>query len=287
MDRKTFYSFATPSIVLMIALMIIPLVMAIWLGSFSFTYWNMDTPQFVGLENYREILSDMRFWQALQFTLLIIAIVTPLEMVLGFMVALLLDQLPKIRRGIYISLLLTTYVSVPVASAMMFRQLFQTNGLGTWILQEIFNTRLIMNEFSMKTMIMTYGIWRDTPFVIVVLFAGLQSLSSELLEAAAIDGASRWQQIRYITIPHLMPSFILIAMIVIMDKYRIFDAIFVLTQMNPVYQADTIMTYNWRTATELYQLGKANAMSVLTVIGIMIVLIPFLYHSYRSQVEER
>lgn len=287
MKRKTFYSFAAPSIVLMVALMIIPLGMAIYLGAFSFTYWNMDTPEYVGLGNYLAIITDPRFWQALRFTLLIIAIVTPTEMILGFIVALLLDQIPKRRRGIYLSLLLTTYVTVPVVSALIFRQLFQPNGLVTWLMEELVGQRLILNETSAKVMIMVYGVWRDTPFCIVVLFAGLQSLSSELLEAAAIDGASRWQQIRYVTIPHLTPLFILIAMIVIMDKYRIFDAIFVLTQMNPVYKADTIMTYNWRTAMELHQLGRANAMSVLTVIGIMVVLIPFLYRTYRSQIEER
>jgi N,N'-diacetylchitobiose transport system permease protein len=287
MDRRSFYAFASPSLVLMISLMVIPLAMAIYMGTFSVTYFNLDEPKFVGLDNYRAILTDPRFWQSLQFTLLIILIVTPTEMVLGFIIALLLDQVPRRPRGAYIALLLTTYVTVPVVSALIFRQLFQPTGLVYWFMQDVLGQRMLLNEATVKTQIMIYGVWRDTPFCIVVLFAGLQSLSTDLLEAAAIDGASRWQQIRYITIPHLMPLFILIAMIVIMDKYRIFDAIFVLTQMNPVYKADTIMTYNWRTAMELHQLGKANAMAVLTVIGIMVVLIPFLYRTYRHQIEER
>jgi len=287
MDRKTFYSFVSPSMVVMVSLMVIPLVMAIWLGANYVTYRNLDSPQFVGLENYQAILADPRFWQAFRFTMLIIAVVTPLEMILGFVIALLLDQTNKKIRGVFIALLLTTYVTVPVVSGLMFRNLFDPTGLVTWLIRELADTRLVMNESSVKILILVYGVWRDTPFCIIVLFAGLQTLSAEILEAAQIDGANRWQQIRYITLAHLKPLVILIAMIVIMDKYRLFDAVFVLTDMNPVYKADTIMTYTWRTAMEVQRLGRANAMAVLTVVGIMVVLIPFLYRTYRSQVEER
>jgi ABC-type sugar transport system permease subunit len=287
MRRKTFYAFTGPSIVLMLTLMIIPLIMAVWLGLHYVTYRNMNAPEFVGLENYQAILADPRFWQSLRFTLLIIAIVTPAEMILGFFVALLLDQTHKGVRGIFISLLLTTYVTVPVVSGLMFRQLFEPNSLGAWLIEEVMGSRFVLTPTSVKTMVMLYGIWRDTPFCIIVLFAGLQTLSMEQLEAAQIDGANRWQQLRYITLAHLKPLLILIAMIVIMDKYRIFDAILVLTNMNPVYGADTLMLYNWRIAVEVQRLGKANAMSVLTVIGIMVVLIPFLYRTYGAQKEER
>ncbi len=271
----------------MVALLIIPLVVAIALGFQSFTYLTLNARKFVGLENYQSILLDSRFWQAVRFTFLIIVIVTPLEMIIGSIVALLLDQIPKGRRGIFVSLCLTTYVSVPIVAAYMFRGLFQSDGLGTWIIEQVTGQHLIMNEFAVKMLILAYGVWRDTPFVIIIVFAGLQSLSLEYLDAAAIDGANRLQQIRHVTIPHLAPLLMLIAMIVIMAKYQLFDAIFVLTGMNPIYHADTIMAYNWRTAMELEQLGKANAMSILTVGGLMIVLIPFLVRTWRSQTRER
>lgn len=287
MKRKTFYWFTGPSIILMVSLMIIPLIMAIWLGLNYVTYRNMNAPEFIGLENYLAILGDPRFWQSFRFTLLIIVIVTPAEMILGFFIALLLDQTNKRVRGIFIALLLTTYVTVPVVSGLMFRQLFEPNSLGAWIIQEILGSRFVLTESSVKAMIMFYGIWRDTPFTIIIIFAGLQTLSIEQLEASQIDGANRWQQLRHITLAHLQPLLVLIAMIVIMDKYRIFDAILVLTKMNPVYRADTLMLYNWRIAIEVQRLGKANAMSVLTVIGILLVLVPFLYRTYGAQREER
>lgn len=287
MKRKAFLAFVAPSVILMVALMIIPLGVAILLGFQSFTYLTLNARKFVGLENYQSILLDTRFWQAVRFTFLIIAVVTPLEMIIGSIVALLLDQVPRGRRGIFIALCLTTYVSVPIVASYMFRGLFQSDGLGAWVIERVTGRTLIMNEFAVKLLILAYGVWRDTPFVIIIVFAGLQSLSLELLDAAAIDGANRLQQVRYVTIPHLSPLLMLIAMIVIMAKYQIFDAIFVLTGMNPVYHADTIMAYNWRTAIELNQLGKANAMSILTVVGLMVVLIPFLVRTWRSQIKER
>ncbi len=287
MNRSTFFAFMAPSLISMVVLMIVPLVMAFWLGFQSFSYWTMDTPRFVWLQNYQDILADSKFWEAVKFTFSIIIVVTPTEMLIGFIVALLLDQVPKRKRGVYIALCLTTYVSVPIVASYMFRGLFQPGGLGSWGFEQITSHRLILNETTIKSLIMVYGVWRDTPFVIILVFAGLQSLSSELLEAAAIDGANRWQQLRYVTLPHLAPLLLLIAMTVIMALFSVFDSIYVLTGMNPVYHADTVMTYNWRTATVINELGRANAMSILTVIALMLVLIPFLRRMWRAQTQER
>lgn len=102
-----------------------------------------------------------------------------------------------------------------------------------------------------------------------------------------MDGASRLQQIRHIVLPHLQSLFVLIALISLMDSYRAFDSIFVMTEQNPVYKAETIMLYNFKVAMAVQQLGKANAMAVLAVIGVFVVLIPFLIRAYREQIEER
>ena len=102
-----------------------------------------------------------------------------------------------------------------------------------------------------------------------------------------MDGANLVQKIWYVVIPHLRSLFIFIALIGIMDAYRVFDSIYVLTKQNPLFKADTVMYYNFKMALSFGQLGKANAMSILTVIGIFVVLIPFLVITYRQQTEER
>ena len=287
MKRSTFLKFTAPSIFIMTFLMVIPLIMAIWLGMQFMTYVNINDPQFVGLRNYIDTLQDPRFWQSFRFTALYMVIIVPAQLVIGFTIALLLDQVSRFTRGIYLSIYLLPFIIVPVVGTLMFKQLFEPSGLFSWLYQMILDDRFRYTEVSVKALIIIQGIWYVTPFALVTYFAGLQTLPVEQVEAASIDGASRWQKIRYIVLPHVRSLTIFILLISLMDAYRVFDNIFVLSEMNPIYKADTIMTYTFRTAVTVQRLGKANAMAVLTVLGIMIILIPNLLQTYRQQVEDR
>lgn len=287
MKRDTFFRFASPSILLMTLLMVVPLFMAIWLGMNFMTFNNIQTPQFIGFDNYVAVLSDSRFWQSFRFTALYSLIVVPSTILVGFTVALLLDQVSNFTRGIYMSIFLLPFIIVPIVGTLMFKQLFEPSGIFTYLYQTILDTRFRYNEFTVKTLIIIYGIWYVAPFSFVVYFAGLQTLSRDQIEAASMDGATRWQKIRHIVIPHVQSLTILILLFSIMDTYRVFDSVFVLSELNPIYKADTVMTYTFQTAVSVQRLGKANAMAILTVVGIMIVLIPNLIQAYRQQIEER
>jgi len=287
MKRGTFFQFASPSIIIMTLLMVIPMLMAIWLGMNYMTYNNIQDPQFVGLKNFIEVLQDPIFWRSFRFTGLYMIVVVPMQIVVGFTVAMLLDQVSKLSRGIYLSIFLLPFIIVPVVGTMMFKQLFEPSGLLTWAYQQIFDTKFRYTEITVKTLILIHGVWLASPFALVTYFAGIQTLPPEQIEAASMDGASRWQKIRHIVIPHVRSLTIFILLIALMDAYRIFDSVFVLTEMNPIYKADTIMTYNFKTAVTVQRLGKADAMAVLTVIGIMIILIPNLIQSYKEQMRER
>jgi ABC-type sugar transport system permease subunit len=286
-DRRTFFRFSAPSIIVMTLFMVIPLLMAIWLGMQFMTFNNITSPQFVGLRNYADVLGDARFWRSFGFTALYAVIVVPTTIILGFIMALLLDQVSGLPRGIYLSIFLLPFIIVPVVGTLMFKQLFEPSGLFTWLYQTVFDTKFRYAEVSVKALIILYGIWAVTPFALVTYFAGLQTLSQDQLEAASIDGASLWQKTRRIVIPHVSSLTVFVLLISIMDAYRVFDSVFVLSELNPIYKADTVMTYTFQTAVTVQRLDKANAMAVLTVIGIMIVLIPNLIQSYKQQVEER
>ena len=287
MKRRTFFQFASPSIIIMMLLMVIPLLMAVWLGMNYITYNNITSPQFVGLRNYIQVLQDPRFWQSFRFTGLYMIAVIPMQIIVGFTVAILLDQVSKFSRGIYLSIFLLPFIIVPVIGTMMFKQLFEPSGLLRWAYQTIFDTKFLYTEITVKTLILFHGVWLATPFAMVTYFAGIQTLPLEQIEAASMDGASAWQKIRYIVIPHVRSLTIFILLISIMDAYRVFDSIFVLSEMNPIYKADTIMTYTYKTAVTVQRLGKANAMAALTVVGIMVVLIPNLIQTYKEQIRER
>lgn len=287
MKTRTFFAFASPSIVLMIALMAIPLLISIFLGMNFMTFTNINEPQFIGLRNFQEILSDNRFWQSFNFTALYMVTSVPAILTIGFVMALVLDQVSSLSRGIYLSVFLLPFIIVPVVGTLMFKQLFEASGPMTWFFREVLETRFRFNEQSVKLLIIIYGIWYITPFALVVYFAGLQTLPHEQMEAASIDGASWWQKIRYIVIPHVQSLTLFLLLFTLMDTYRVFDSVFVLTELNPTYKANTLMTYTFQTATSVQRLGKANAMAILTVVGILIVLIPNLYFTYKEQLARR
>ena len=285
MKRGTFTFFVGPSVFIMLALMTLPLLASIVLGLHFITFRNLDAPQWIGLQNYQEVLADREFWDSLEFTLIFIAITVPLRILLGLLFALLLDQIPK-WRGVFIAAALVPFVMTPVVGTLIFRDMFDRGGPYWYWMQQLFDYRLFMNSTSVPLLIIFHSIWTATPFAMIVLFAGLQTLPQESLEAAKVDGASWLRQLWHVAIPHLRSLFIFIGLISIMDSYRVFDSVFVLTQQNPIYDAETIMYYNFQVAMSFGRLGKANAMSVLTVIGIFVVLIPFLVMTYREQMEE-
>ena len=287
MNRRTFYMFMTPSLFVMLMLMVFPLVTSVWLSMHFITFRNINAPVFVGLTNYVEVFGDLKFWSSFTFTFTFIVIAVPMQIFTGFLIAVLLDQVSKRIRGIFIAAFLMPFIVVPVVGTLMVKQLFESGGLVAWAFREIVGARFILTEQSVKSLIIIHALWAATPFPLIVFFAGLQTLPHELVEASMIDGATRLRQVRHIMIPHLRSLFIFIGLISIMDAYRVFDSVFVLTEQNPVYKAEVMMLYTFRTAMSVQRLGKANAMSVITVIMILVVLLPFLYRTYKEQIEER
>ena len=285
MKKGTFTFFVGPSVVIMLALMTLPLLASIVLGLHYITFRNLDEPLWVGFQNYQEVLDDPEFWDSLEFTLIFIAVAVPLRILLGLLFALLLDQIRRFR-GVFVAAALVPFVMTPVVGTLIFRDMFDRGGPYWYWMQQLFDYRLFMNSTTVPLLIIFHSIWTATPFAMIVLFAGLQTLPQESLEAARVDGATWLRQLWHVAIPHLRSLFIFIGLISIMDSYRVFDSVFVLTQQNPIYDAETIMFYNFQVALSFGRLGKANAMSVLTVLGIFVVLIPFLVMTYREQTEE-
>jgi len=286
MRLKTFLFFTGPSIILMLCLMILPLVSAVFLGFNYITYRNLNEPQWVGLQNYLDVLADPEFWDSLGFTLLFIAATVPAKILLGFVIALMLDQVGRFR-GLFVAAFLLPFVVTPVVGTLIFRDMFDRGGLYSYLLQMLFDYKLLFNSTTVPLLIFLHGIWVSTPFVMIVLFAGLQTVQKEPLEAALVDGATWLQRLRYVVVPHLRSLFVFIILILLMDGYRVFDSIYVLTQQNPIFDAESVLYYNFQVALSYGRLGKANAMAVLTVIGIFAVLIPWLIMTYREQVQER
>ena len=287
MKFKSFLQFTAPSNIVMITLMIIPLGLAVYIGFNRVSYSTFNKPVFVGFLNYMEVLLDPSFWEAVFWNLLIILVVVPAHIVIAFIAALILDQVTGRIRGIYLAAMLLPMIVVPVIGTVVFRQLFDPSGLIAWFFRVVLGERFLFNETSMKILILIHSTWISTPFALVIFFAGLQMLRRDLIESASIDGANRIQQVWYVIIPQLRSLFLLNAIFAVMDLLRLFDNVFVLTRMNPIFHSDTMQTYLYRIAMTVKRLGKANAGAVLTVVIVLIALIPLLIYLYREQVEER
>lgn len=283
MKRKTFYQFSAPSNLVMIVLMVFPLAMAAILSLHFVTFININAPDFVGFKNYGYILTDPKFWEAFRFSILIIVFTVPSQIFLGFVMALLLDQVSMGVRGVFLALMLLPFIVVPVVGTLMFKQLFEVGGLIEYLYKIIFGRPFLFNPTSVKALVILHLIWHATPYPLVVFFAGLQTLPQEQLEAAEVDGASRIQQLWNVVVPHIRPLLIMTSMILIMDMYRMFDSVYVITEQNPIYHAENLMMYNFRIGMQVQRLGRANTTAVLTVLGVLVVLIPFLRQTYRAQ----
>ena len=287
MKRTTFFQFTAPSNIVMIVLLVFPLMYAVWLGMHFITFRTFNEPVVVGLETVRTVLAEPAFWASLRWTLIIVVVTVPIHMILGFVIALFLDQVKGRMRAFYLAAALIPMIVVPLIGTIIFKQLFDPPGLVAWAYKNITGNIFVFDGNSMKLLIMVHTIWIITPWAIVLFFAGMQTISEDLVDASSIDGASRLQQIRHVVIPHLRPLILLTLLIAVMDMFRLFDNVFVLTRLNPVFRADTVMTYNYRTATTLKRLGLGNSIAIILVVAIVVALIPLMYVSYRDQIRDR
>ncbi|MEO0565547.1 MAG: sugar ABC transporter permease, partial [Chloroflexota bacterium] len=190
MTRRTFLTFTAPSVVIMTLLMVIPFATAIWLGFYNITFRSINNPQFVGWANYQEVLTDGGFWQAAGFTAIFIMVVVPMHIIVGFVIALLIDQTNR-SRGFYIAGSLLPFIVTPVVGTLMFRQIFDRNGLYPYLLELMgYDVNFFINGTWVRALILFHGVWYMTPFAMITLFAGLQTVPKEPLEAAIVDGAT-------------------------------------------------------------------------------------------------
>ncbi len=255
----------------------------------------LQTCEFVGLDYYRKVLGltdtgtakttiekpQNEFDSALQFTLIYVFVTLPFVLGIGFLLALGVNNVTEKLKGLFISASLLPFIITPVVAALSIKWLFRDNGLVPYLLSHVGVQVFWMAEaWSARLLIIIYGIWHVVPFAFIVLYAGLQSVPQDSLEAATIDGASRWQKMRFVTLPHLMPLIVFLSLIHLMDAYRVFEPVMVLTQ--GAFTA-SVQYLTYFILLQENNPFKASAAAVLTLIGILILLIPLLIKTYREQ----
>lgn len=226
---------------------------------------------------------NLPFYKALIFTLVYCFVVTPLAMALGFTIALAVNALPKVTKGPIIFFSLLPMIITPLIGSLILYWMLSPNGILGATIQHIFNDPTLSLRASPALTwgaLLTYGVWTNAPFSFVVFYAGLQTVPGDTLESAMIDGASRWERIRYVIIPHLAPLATFVGLVQLMDNFRVFEPI---VGFSAEANATSLswLIYNDLTG-DSQQFGSAGATSVLTILGVVILLSPVLVRTWRE-----
>jgi multiple sugar transport system permease protein len=258
--------------------------------------------KFVGLQSYRDILDldkvgkafssgqwsdilNIDFWKALRFTLTFTLFTLPLVILVGLALAIAVNNVTKYVRGPVIFVTLLPFIITPVIGALAIRWLFIGDGIMTAMLERWLDQDIAMfaQAWTIEMLMLFYRVWHVAPFAFVIFYAGLQTLNQDTLESAIVDGASRWERVRYILVPHLMPLIIFVALIHLMDCYRVFEEIVGFSSQAHVISLQWL-TYDFLTPDDSgnRSISRASASAMLTMIGIVILLIPPLRRTWQD-----
>ena len=223
---------------------------------------------FVGWGNYVEVTSDARFWNALGRTTLFAVVTVALELGAGLVLALLLDRIVR-ARGIVRTIVILPWAIPTVVAALVWRFIFESpGGLATAALAEIgvAAPTWFADELAAWVPLVLADVWKTTPFVALLLLAGLQNIDRSLYEAADVDGAGPWQQFINITLPLLKPAVLVAALFRALDAFRVFDVVFVMTGGGPGTATETVAMYTFSTLLQHLRFGYGSALSVIAFV---------------------
>ncbi|MEV6620216.1 sugar ABC transporter permease [Amycolatopsis sp. NPDC051106] len=257
-----------PALIFVIAVTQLPFLLTVF---YSFQSWNLVRPgsrHFVGLDNYIDVFSDTTFLVALLNTVVLTVVCVLVALLLGLGLAILLDR-KFLGRGVVRTLLITPFLILPAAGALLWKTTVFDPTYG--LLHFVFGTDVDwLSEFPLAA-VMAQIVWQWTPFMMLLILAGLQSQSKEVLEAASVDGASRWRTFASITLPHLSRFLQLATLLGAIYIVNSFDAIFLMTQGGPGTASTNLPYYIYQRAFEGFDVGQSSAMGVIVVILTMIV----------------
>lgn len=273
MDRKSKYLlFALPSFILIFTVMLFPVGYAI---IYSFTDFRLGkSAKFIGLENYISIFQDSEFLSALGFTLILTLVAVLSQFVIGMILALLLDNIHHFKKPISIMIYIPYFITA-AAMGVIFRWMFMSN----WrIIDQICRMIGIStpgwldSPFWSRVVIILGEVFQNTPFSVIILYAGLQSMPLDQIEAAKIDGANNWQLFTKIKLPNLRQLIIIIFMMRTMDAFRLFDRVNVTTGGGPGISTETLAIYNYTTTFTKLRVGRGCAIGVITLIILAVII---------------
>lgn len=285
-DRRFGYFFVAPAVIILSLVILAPIVIAIITSFYDYTLINRSLDNFIGLNNYFESITNKKFLHSTFVTITFVFFVVLFEFLIGFLIAILLNQVERFRNIYYFILLIPLLIN-PVVVGLIWRmflhpQLGILNYLIGFIGIEPVNW--LGDPQNAFITIIFVDIWHQVSFMIILLLAGLASIPEEPYEAARVDGANAFQQFRDITLPYMRPVIIITLLIRLIFALKTYDLIYIMTKGGPGDATDLISYYIYRSAFIGLDLGQAASMSVILLFIVCIIIYPLF--KYMSRADE-
>ena len=261
-----------PAVIMMLLVTAWPMIKALWDSTFRYRLTAPDDKEFVGLSNYGTILTDSLFWRDTWNTVVIMVATLAVELVIGFAFAMVMHRI-IFARGVMRTSILIPYGIITVVSAFAWQFAFSINNgfVNDWFafLPGISaDTNWFGSHWPAMFAIMISEIWKTTPFMALLLLAGLSQISEDMLEAAQVDGATWWQRLYKVILPNMRAAIMVAVLFRALDAFRIFDNIYIMTKGAQDTESSSFLTY--RQVIEQFQLGMGSALSVLLFLTVLL-----------------
>lgn len=266
------YLFVAPSMTVIALFVVWPIVQAFWMSLHDWSFLAVDRP-FIGLDNYRELLHDDRFWNALQVTAVYTIGSVPTQIVLALAVALALNERLRGVSWFRAAYFFPVISSLAVMAIVWGFLLDPDIGLLAYWLSHLGLTPADVLQSTTWALpaVVAVGIWKNLGFTMVILLAGLQGIPPGLYEAASIDGAGRWARFRDITLPGLRQTMLFVTVIGVIASLQAFDQVYVMTRGGPLFTTETLVTYMYHQAFNLFRMGYGASVAWVLFLIIMVV----------------
>jgi multiple sugar transport system permease protein len=271
-ERRLGWKLTAPAFVVMLLVTAYPMLNAVYLSLFSYRLTDPAAREFVGFRNYAVVLSDALWWRDVQTTVLITAITVAVELVIGMGFALVMHRIVFARRVVRTSILVP-YGIITVVSAFAWRYAFalDTGFVNSWF--GLGDFAWFSERWSSLFVICVTEIWKTTPFMSLLLLAGLAQVPDDLQEAAVMDGATRWQRLVRVTLPNMKAAIMVAVLFRTLDAYRVFDSIFVMTA--GAQETESVSFLAYRQMISRTALGLGSAVSVLLFLSVVLIAAVF------------
>lgn len=283
------YLMALPALILVGVICVYPLLEGIYL---SFTVTKLITPdvmRFVGLDNYVRLIGDDRFWNSLSFTVVYTLASTILAYLFGLVVALLMNRKMRFQNVVRALLLITWVLPAVVGTTSWQWTLHDEMGVVNEVLETLGLIEkpilFFADPFLAKITVIIFCVWKTYPFMALVILASLQSINTDMFEAAMIDGAGSISRLRYITMPLIRRESLLAIVLMIMWNFNRMDFIYLMTEGGPMYSTEVMAIYSYFTAFFRGSLGYASTISVALMLIMTVILIVY-FNLKKREVEE-